>query len=91
MKIENSKITKDNNEALYLCSWNSGEVIELHTEKTFLDKYKNDCGFDGEIEVLHLAYYPKIYNMTIEEFFEEPFLGVEDSCTIDNMFVSRLK
>ena len=48
-------------------------------------------GFDGEIEVLHLAYYPKIYNMTIEEFFEEPFLGVEDSCTIDNMFVSRLK
>ena len=90
MKIINTKITKDNNEALYLCSWNSGEIIELHTEKTFLDKYKDGCGFDEEIEVLHLAYYSKVYKMTIEEFFEEQFLANEDSCTIDNMFIVRL-
>ena len=86
------KITKDNNEAIYIFSWNNGEVIEQHTQHSFLDKYNknNNPELYEELEVVHASYYAKTYRMNIEEFFEDDFLANEDCCKIDNMFIVRL-
>ena len=86
------KITKDNNEAIYIFSWNGGEIIEQHTEQSFLDKYNKDNNPElyNQMEFIHTSYYAKIYKMDILEFFEDNFLANEDCCKVDNMFIVRL-
>ena len=34
-------ITKDNNKAKYVFSWNDAEIVEIHTEDSFIEKYGN--------------------------------------------------
>jgi hypothetical protein len=88
------KITKDNNEAIYIFSWNGGEIIEQHTEQSFLDKYNknNNPELYNQMEFIYqnklLCF--KIYKMDILEFFENDFLANEDCCKVDNMFIVRL-
>jgi hypothetical protein len=86
------KITKDNNESLYIFSWNDGEIIEKHTQKSFLDKYNKDNNPElyEQMEFVHTSYYASTYKMNILEFFEDDFLANEDCCKVDNMFIVRL-
>ncbi len=86
------KITKDNNESIYIFSWNDGEIIEQHTQQSFLDKYnkENNPELYEEMEFVYTSYYAKTYKMTIEEFFEDDFLANQDCCSVDNMFIVRL-
>ena len=35
-------ITKDNNESKYVFSWNDAEIVEIHTEDSFIEKYGNE-------------------------------------------------
>ena len=58
------KITKDNNEARYIFSWNSGEIVEVHTEETFREQWEELYGegtkFDldyGKLVILFLCIY----------------------------------
>ena len=57
-------ITKDNNEAQYVFSWNSGDVVEIHTEQTFREQWEELYGegtkFDldyGKLVILFLCIY----------------------------------
>ena len=86
------KITKDNNEAIYIFSWNGGEIVEQHTEQTFLDKYNknNNPELYDDMEFVYTCYYARTYKMNIVEFFESNFLGNEDCCSVENMFIVRL-
>ena len=43
IKIENA-----NNEKMYLCSWNDGDIVEVHTEKTLRKEYQGTNLFDKE-------------------------------------------
>ena len=71
-------ITKDNNEARYVFSWNSGEIVEVHTEDTFIEKYGNI----GELDC-----FCQFTDM--KELFDDGLCN-EESVIIDNMLVIRL-
>ena len=49
IKIENA-----NNEKMYLCSWNDGDIVEVHTEKTLRKEYQGTNLFDKEEGTLAL-------------------------------------
>jgi hypothetical protein len=46
----NKSITIENsdNEKMYLCTWNEGETVEIHTEKTLRKEYEGTNLFDEE-------------------------------------------
>ena len=71
------KITKDNNEAKYVFSWNDAEIVEIHTENSFINQYGN----------LDIEFVSKFKNMN--ELFDNGLCNCE-SIQIDNMFVVRL-
>ena len=70
-------ITKDNNEAKYVFSWNAAEIVEVHTEQTFITKYGN----------LNIKDFCRFKDMN--ELFDDGLCN-EESVNIDNMFVVRL-
>ena len=41
-------ITNDNNEKMYLCTWNDGDIVQVHTEKTLRTEYEGTNLFDEE-------------------------------------------
>ena len=86
MKITN-KITKDNNEALYIFSWNSGEIIEVHTENTFKEKYNKE----SNIELWEKSYLEHDNKSTciMEDVFDDNMAN-EELRSYDNMLVIRL-
>ena len=49
IKIENA-----NNEKMYLWSWNDGDIVEVHTEKTLRKEYQGTNLFDKEEGTLAL-------------------------------------
>ena len=71
------KITKDNNEAKYVFSWNEAEIVEIHTEDSFIEKYGN----------IDIKFVSKFKDMN--ELFDDGLCNCE-SIQIDNMFVVRL-
>jgi hypothetical protein len=40
----------DPNSPLFLCRWNDGEIIQLHTRKSLFDQYKDTNLFDEDEE-----------------------------------------
>jgi len=32
-------IANDNDEKMYLCTWNDGDIVQVHTEKTLRTEY----------------------------------------------------
>ncbi len=72
------KITKDNNEALYIFSWNDAEIIEKHTQETFIKKYGN---------IKDLKCFCKFKDMN--ELFDDG-LAINEVVIIDNMLVIRI-
>ena len=70
-------ITKDNNKAKYVFSWNDAEIVEIHTEDSFIEKYGNiDIKFVSEFKDMN-------------ELFDDGLCNCE-SIQIDNMFIVRL-
>ena len=52
----NQSITIENsdNEKMYLCTWNDGDIIQIHTEKTLRKEYEETNLFDkGENTLVH--------------------------------------
>jgi len=41
-------LNTEDNIAKYLCIWNSGEIVQIHTEKTLREDYKDSNLFDCE-------------------------------------------
>ena len=41
-------IANDNNEKMYLCTWNDGDIVQVHTEKTLRTEYEGPNLFDEE-------------------------------------------
>tara|TARA_Y100000361_G_scaffold133617_1_gene132010 strand:- start:167 stop:436 length:270 start_codon:yes stop_codon:yes gene_type:complete len=79
-------ISKDQNEALYIFSWNSGEFIELHTEQTFKEQYNKNTNPElweeqNEYDFNHFS---------IMECIFDDNMANEETRTYDNMFVVRL-
>ena len=36
---ESIEVYNDKNEKMYLCTWNGGDIVEIHTEKTLRKEY----------------------------------------------------
>lgn len=68
-------------EPLYLCKWNSGEIIEAHTRQSLYETYKDTNLYNGEFE--------DDYDMSINEILNE--LQVEHYRVFDNMEIRRIK
>ena len=44
---------------LYLCEWNGGEILEIHTPSSFFDQYKDTNLYDDGAEIFtSKGYYP---------------------------------
>ncbi len=41
---------KQDKETKYLCSWNNGDIIQIHTNKTLWNEYKDTNLFDDDEE-----------------------------------------
>ena len=80
-------ISKDQNESLYIFSWNSGEIIELHTEQTFKEQYNKNTNPELWEEQSVFSYSGKI---SIMECIFDDNMANEETRTYDNMFVVRL-
>ena len=68
-------------EPLYLCRWNDGDIIEIHTKQSLFDTYKDTNLYDGEFQ--------DNYDMSINEILNE--LQVEHYRIFDNMNIRRIK
>ena len=47
--IQNGRLgsmSNEKNEVVYLCTWNDGEIVQIHTKKTLKDEYKDTNLFD---------------------------------------------
>ena len=66
---------------LYLCKWNDGDIIEIHTKQSLYDTYKDTNLYDGEFE--------RDYGMNINEVLAS--LEVESFRGFDNMDIRRIK
>lgn len=67
---------------LFLCEWNGGEIIEIHTINSFYHEYKDTNVYDDN-EFIHM------FNKTIHDVFDELETGAGD--WFDNMFIQRIK
>jgi hypothetical protein len=45
-------VENDKNEKMYLCTWNGGDIVEIHTEKTLRKEYKDTNLFDVDDDEL---------------------------------------
>ena len=75
---------KDNNDAKYVFSWNDGEIVEIHTEKTFNDKWKEELKLNNDWNISLFCQFK-----TFDELFDDGLCN-QESVNIDNMFVIRL-
>ena len=66
---------------LYLCKWNDGDIIEIHTKQSLYDTYKDTNLYDGEFE--------RDYGMNINEVLAS--LEMESFRGFDNMEIRRIK
>ena len=68
-------------EPLYLCKWNGGDIIEIHTKQSLYDTYQDTNLYDGSFQ--------DDYDMSINEVLNE--LQVEHFRIFDNMDIRRIK
>ena len=79
------KITKDNNEAKYVFSWNNGEIVEIHTEESFRKQWEEELKLNKQWN--DLSFFCKFKDF--DELFDDGLCN-EESVNIDNMFIIRL-
>ena len=78
------KITKDNNEARYIFSWNSGEIVEVHTEETFREQWEEELKLNNQWDISFFCEFKDFDELLNDGLCNEEFVN------IDNMFVIRL-
>ena len=42
-------------EVIYLCTWNGGEIVQIHTEKTLREDYKGSNLFTAEADETYFS------------------------------------
>ena len=104
----NQSITIENsdNEKMYLCTWNEGDIVEIHTEKTLRKEYEGTNLFDkGENTLVHNSMFnwctvipTKAYDKagSLDEVFEkfndeENYSFVGYTWRLDNCTIERIK
>ena len=75
----------------YYCSWNGGEIIQIHTKETLYQDYKGTNLFDDDslFETIGNGFD----NLTIKDYLnhsnkDDDFLNVNYHC--DNMEIQRI-
>ena len=77
-------ITKDNNEAQYVFSWNSGDVVEIHTEQTFREQWEEELKLNNQWDISFFCEFKDF-----DELFDNGLCN-EESVNIDNLFIVRI-
>jgi len=104
IKIEKSIRIQEMQEPIYLCTWNGGDIVEIHTEKTLNDDYSGS-NFDEEVD--HTLTNNSMFNWcqtiptkaygkakSIKEvfnYFKNEKYSVGHTWEYDNMEIQRIK
>ena len=82
-------------EVIYLCTWNSGEIVQIHTEKTLREDYKGSNLFDcQEADETYFSCMGNGYDdLILEDYLkhskkDDDFLNIEYHK--DNMEIERI-
>ena len=88
--------THDNlsNEPIYLCDWNNGEIVQIHSKETLEKEYKETNLFDDDEK--YFSNYTngfKYNSFTIQDYLEkseenDDYYNVPFRC--DNMTITRI-
>jgi len=74
---------------IYLCSWNDGEIVQIHTEKTLREDYKGSNLFTAEADETYFSCGNE--SLLLEEYLKqskEYFIGDRFIC--HNMEIERI-
>ena len=81
-------------EAIYLCTWNGGEIVQIHTEKTLREDYKGSNLFTAEADETYFSCMGNGYDdLILEDYLkhskkDDDFLNIEYHK--DNMEIERI-
>lgn len=68
-------------QAIFLCEWNGGEIVQIHTLGSFYHEYKETNIYDAE--------FVEMFGKSIDDVFCDLELGQAD--WFDNMSIRRIK
>ena len=79
-------------EVIYLCTWNGGEIVQIHTEKTLREDYKGSNLFDCA-EADETYFYNGGRSLLLKDYLKKSkkdldYLG--DSFSAHNMEIERI-
>ncbi len=80
----------DREEVLFLCIWNDGETVEIHTQETLWESYKETNLFDGEKNWLCNGVRYCTTSL-IEKLSHQHNQNFNETFTNDNMTIQRIK
>ena len=77
----------------YLCSWNNGEIVQVHTQDTLKNDYIDTNLYDDKEENIFqcffMAYEPLPFKKYLRKSLtNESFIGIKFYC--DNMMITRI-
>ena len=83
---------KEDKEVKYLCSWNSNDIVQIHTKETLWIEYKDSNLFDDN-DMLFETLGNGFDNFKIKDYLkvsseDDDFLNVNFVC--DNMEIKRI-
>lgn len=84
-------LTITGNEPVFLCSWNEGEIVEIHTRKTLWEQYKDSGLYNPEDdgwgwEMRELMQFEALLDRMETDPFER-----ETVFTNENMTIQRIR
>nr|BAR27949.1 hypothetical protein [uncultured Mediterranean phage uvMED] len=84
---------KEDKEVKYLCSWNSNDIVQIHTKETLWNEYKDSNLFDDDDDMLFETLGNGFDNFKIKDYLklsseDDDFLNVNFIC--DNMEIKRI-
>ena len=78
----------------YLCSWNGREIVQIHTQYTLHQEYKQTNLYDDKEENIFKCFEinghkPLSFKKYLtKSFLDESFIGIKFYC--DNMMITRI-
>ena len=79
-------------EVIYLCTWNDGEIVQIHTEKTLKEEYKKSNLFDCE-ESDETYFYNGSESLLLKDYLKKSKKDSDyfrDSFKAHNMEIERI-
>ena len=76
-------------EVIYLCTWNGGEIVQIHTEKTLREDYKGSNLFTAEADETYFSCGNE--SLLLEDYLKQSkkhFIGDKFIC--HNMEIERI-